>query len=91
MADISYTRHARAKFEILKRHGFEVKPDQVEETVLSPENVIPQPGGKFIAQKGITPRHVLRVIYRVEGTTRVVITFPKGLSVYPGRRERYEN
>ncbi len=84
MKSIDYTRHARTKFEILKRHGFEVSPDQVEETVGNPEKVIPQPGGRFIAQKGITERHVLRVVYRQEGETRMVITF------YPGRRERYE-
>ncbi len=84
MIGIEYTAHAQGKFEILKRHGFEVTPDQVEETVLSPDQVIPQPGGRFIAQKGITAQHVLRVVYREEGETRVVITF------YPGRRERYE-
>jgi len=84
MSSIDYTRHARGKFEVLKRHGFKVMPDQVEDTVLNPEKVIPQPGGRFIAQKGITERHVLRVMYRQEGKTRVVITF------YPGRRERYE-
>ena len=38
----------------------------------------------MIAQKRITERHVLRVIYRQEGENQVVITF------YPGRRERYE-
>jgi len=38
----------------------------------------------MIAQKGITARHALRVVYRQEGDKQVVITF------YPGRRERYE-
>lgn len=83
MTDIQYTHHARSKFEILKRHGFEVTSDQVEETVRNPEKVIPQPGSKFIAQKGITRQHVLRVVYREEEETRVVITF------YPGRSARY--
>ena len=32
-----------------------------------------------------TELHVLRVVYRMEGDTPVVITF------YPGRRERYES
>jgi hypothetical protein len=84
MRSTDYTRHARGKFAVLKRHGFEVTADQVEETVSKPDKVIPQPGGRFIAQKGITERLVLRVVYREEGETRVVITF------YPGRRERYE-
>ena len=85
MTGLEYTRHARDKFEILKRHGFEVTSDQVEETVLNPERVAPQPKGKFIAQKRISAHHVLWVVYRMEGETYVVITF------YPGRRERYES
>ncbi|MBC7260629.1 MAG: DUF4258 domain-containing protein [Chloroflexi bacterium] len=84
MNGVEYTHHARDKFDVLKRHGFVVTLDQVEETVLHPEKVIPQPGGRFIAQKGITERHILRVVYRQKGDARVVITF------YPGRRERYE-
>ncbi len=85
MSRVDYTQHARSKFELLKRHGFEVTPQQVEETVLNPEKVIPQPGGRFVAQRQITERHVLRVIYREEGQQRVVITF------YPGRKGRYES
>lgn len=83
MNSIEYTRRARAKFEILKRYGFEVTPEQVEETVLYPERVIPQSGERFIAQRTISSRHVLRVVFRQQGKSRVVITF------YPGRRERY--
>jgi hypothetical protein len=82
---VEYTRHAKDKFDILNRHGFVVTLEQVEETVLHPEKVILQPGGRFVPQKGITERHLLRVVYRQQGDTRVVITF------YPGRRERYED
>lgn len=85
MGDIRYTRHARDKFGVLERHGFEVTRDQIEDTLLHPERVIPQPRDKFIAQKRISARHVLRVVYRMEGDTYIVITF------YPGRRERYES
>jgi hypothetical protein len=46
---------------------------------------VPQTKGRMIAQKRITERHVLRVVYRQEGENQVVITF------YPGRRERYES
>jgi len=84
MDAIQYTRHAREKFEILKRHGFDVTPEQVEATVLQPEKTFPQAGGRRIAQKAITELHVLRVVYRIEDDAPVVITF------YPGRRERYE-
>ena len=84
MNSVEYTRHAREKLDILGRHGFAVTLDQVEETVLHPEKVIAQPGGRFIAQRGITEHHVLRVVYRPRGDARVVIT------LCPGRRERYE-
>ena len=84
MPGIVYSRHAEEKFEVLKRHGFKVTRQHVEETLTAPDTVIPQPKGRMIAQKRITERHVLRVIYRQEGENQVVITF------YPGRRERYE-
>ena len=85
MSSVRLTNHAQEKLEVLKRYGFEVPLEQIEETLLSPELVIPQTGGKFVAQKGITERHVLRVVYRLEGDDYVVIT------LYPGRRGRYED
>jgi len=81
---IRYTRHAEQKFDVLRRHGFEVRREQVEETLRIPEAIIPQEGGRFIAQRAISRRHLLRVVYREEGETKVVITF------YPARRGRYE-
>ena len=81
---IRYTRHARYKFEILEQHGFPVTEQLVADTLATPDVVVEQSGGRYIAQKRITERHVLRVIYRWEGEDQVVITF------YPGRRERYE-
>lgn len=85
MSNIVYTRHAQEKFALLARYGFAVKPEQVEDTILNPEQVISQADGKFIAQKGVTAQHVLRVVYVKEGQTFLVITF------YPGRKDRYEN
>jgi hypothetical protein len=84
MSEIVYTSHAKAKFALLKRYGFDVAPEQVEETVLNPEEVAPQSAGKFVAQKTISAKHILRVVYREDGEKRIVITF------YPGRKERYE-
>ena len=82
---IRYTRHARYKFGLLERHGFPVTEQQVADTLLRPDVVVPQPENRHIAQKRITEDHVLRVVYRQDGEDLVVITF------YPGRRERYEN
>jgi hypothetical protein len=82
---IRYTRHAEYKFEVLRRHGFLVTPDQVADTLMHPDRVVLQSGGRLIAQKRLTEGYVLRVVYRMEGEDAVVITF------YPGRRERYED
>ncbi len=84
MAGLICTQHAQSKFEVLRRHGFEVTPEQVEQTVTAPDRVALQSGRTLIAQKRITDRHILRVIYREEGDTLVVIAF------FPGRRDRYE-
>jgi len=81
---IRYTRHAEQKFELLKRHGLEVTREQIEQTLLSPEAVLPQERGRWVAQRAISERHLLRVVYREEDDAKVVITF------YPARRERYE-
>ncbi len=85
MTRIRYTKHARLKFDVLRKHGFEVVPEQVVKTLEDPDLVIDAGGGIWIAQRRITLRHVLRVVYRKEGDEMVVITF------YPGRRSRYES
>ena len=81
---IRYTRHALDKFVVLEQHGFHVTFQQVEDAVLQPEHVEPQSAERYMAQKQVTERHLLRVVYRLEGSDQVVITF------YPGRRLRYE-
>lgn len=81
---IRYTRHAQYKLKVLERHGFPVTAQQVADTLTTPDVVIPQSAERYIAQKGITEHHVLRVVYRREGEDQIVIT------CYPGRRERYE-
>ncbi len=82
---IRYTRHAEYKFEVLRQHGFPVTSGQVVDPLMNPDRVISQSEGRLIAQKLLTEKHLLRVVYRIEGEDMVVITF------YPGRRERYGN
>ncbi len=81
---IRFTKHARAKFEVLARHGFVVTEAQVADALSSPD-AIDFDQDPPIAQKRFDEDHVLRVVFRLEGDDRVVITF------YPGRRQRYEN
>ena len=82
--EIVYTRHAREKFAILARYGFPVSEQQVADTIQYPALVIEQSGGRLFAQKEISGKHLLRVIYRIDGMTAVVMTF------YPTHRRRYE-
>ncbi len=81
---VRFTQHAREKFEILARHSFAVTEAQVIEAVIAPDR-IETDRDPPVAQKGFDEQHVLRVVFRVEGDNKVVITF------YPGRRQRYED
>jgi hypothetical protein len=82
---IVFGDHAQEKFALLRRHGFAVPKRHVRETVQKPEKVEAGYGGRKVAQRGITERHVLRVVYE-EGPEDIrVVTF------YPGRRSRYES
>jgi hypothetical protein len=85
MPEIRYTKHASEKFAILARHGFKVSREQVEKAVLSPDRVMAQPAERWLAEGIVSETHLLRVIYRDEGPTRIIITF------YPARRARYES
>jgi hypothetical protein len=60
---IVYGDHADEKFEILRRHGFVVSKRQVRETLRKPEKVEEGFRGRKVAQRRITHRHVLRVVY----------------------------
>ena len=82
---IVYGTHAEEKFEILRRHGFVVSKKQVRETLRKPDKIEEGFRGRKIAQRRISEKHVLRVVYE-EGQKEIgVVTF------YPGRRSRYES
>lgn len=82
---IVYGSHAEEKFEILRRHGFVVSKRQVRETLQRPEKVEEGFRGRKVAQRGISDKHVLRVVYEEKQKEIGVVTF------YPGRRSRYES
>jgi len=82
---IVYGSHADEKFEILRRHGLVVSKRQVRETLRRPKKVEERFRKRKIAQRRISEKHVLRVVYE-EGQREIrVVTF------YPGRRSRYES
>ena len=82
---IRFTRHAEEKFAVLRRHGFAIAKQLVVGTVRNPEWIDSTRLPLLIAQRSLTVDHVLRVVYREERDSIVIITF------YPGRTSQYEN
>ena len=82
---VVYGDHAGEKFALLRRHGFVVSRKQVTETVRWPEKVEDGYKGRKVAQRSITERHVLRVVYEDGPEEMRIVTF------YPGRKSRYED
>ena len=61
-----------------------VEEDAIIRTVLEPEHVSRAHTGRWVAHRGLSDQHILRVIYEELPRERLVITF------YPVRRSRYE-
>jgi len=85
LKEIIFSRHAEAKFQVLRDHGVEVSRDMVLSAVRKPDKVERGHKGRNIAQINVSATHLIRVIYEEEQASMRVITF------YPGRRERYED
>jgi len=82
---VRLTAYARNKLSFLRAHGFEVEEAAVISTVVEPDHVSHARLGRWVAQRALTERHLLRVIYEEWAHERLVIT------VYPARRSRYES
>ena len=81
---VIFTKHAKNKFVILKRHGFIIFQKQVTETINNSDLIDHSRIPLLIAQRKIDKSHVLRVVYKREKDMIKVITF------YPGRSKQYE-
>lgn len=81
---LRFSEHATSKLEILRRHGFAIDQQLVQQVVTEPDEISKGYGERKIAQKTISPTHLLRVVYEESEEAIVVITF------YPARRKRYE-
>jgi hypothetical protein len=79
---IKFSKHAREKFEVLKRYGFEISEGEVIGTIRSPARVDKR-GTQHLAIRAIDEQYALRVVYEERKGHLLVITF------YPVRRERY--
>ena len=81
---VLFTKPAREKFKILKKHEFIVTESQVLRTVREPQFIDRTRLPLLIAQSRLNHEHVLRVVYKEEKGDIKIITF------YPGRRSQYE-
>ena len=79
---VRFTTHAKQKFSDLADMGFTVTEEQVVDTVINPEEV-DESDYPLTAQKVVSERHVLWVVFKEDSEGILIITF------YPGRRKRY--
>ena len=80
---IIFTKHAREKFGILKKHKFIISEKKVLEALINPDLIDYSRLPLLIAQYKFDRTHVLRVVYKEEQGNMKVITF------YPGRLKNY--
>lgn len=82
--EIRFSDHSLLKIDLLSERGIAIVQEFVVETIQSPNRQEPGEGEKITAQKQLDENLVLRVVYREEEAFILVIT------LYPGRRSRYE-
>ena len=81
---IGFSKHAREKFAVLRRHGVRISKKQVLNTITEPEHIDYSRLPLLIAQRELDKNRVLRVVHKIEQNAILVITF------YPGRKSQYE-
>jgi hypothetical protein len=82
LARVTFTRHAREKFDLLSRFGFKVSQDQVIAVITAPDKT-ERRGVQTFSTKVLDKELALRVVHEERKGIIVVITF------YPVRRKRY--
>jgi hypothetical protein len=84
MKEVRFSAHCRLKLDLLSARGIVIAPEFVIETIQAPEKVEIFEDNKRIAQKKLDDNLVIRVVYREFSAFILIIT------LYPGRRSRYE-
>ena len=82
---IAFTKHAAIdKFKMLQRHNFKANKNSIRKVIENPEHEDKDSDKpNVIASKSIDSKHILRVVYKIEGDIITVITF------YPAEKGRY--
>lgn len=81
---IDFSSHSLLKIEILKSHGINISKEIVENIIRNPDKIDTGYKDRLVAQKVFDETRVLRVVYETLPDKIYVVT------VYPGRRSRYE-
>jgi hypothetical protein len=84
MKNIRFSDHAILKIDILANHGLNVAPEFIIDTICNPDKIERFPEQKVIYQRRLNENLVLRIVCREVSAFILVIT------LYPGRRARYE-
>ena len=79
---IRLTKHARDKFEFLRRYGFDISERSIRGAVASPSRV-DRRDDELLALKPLDREYAIRVVYKMANGNIVVLTF------YPVKRERF--
>jgi len=82
--EVKFSDHSQLKIELLKKHGMVIDKVFVKNALLNPDKVEKGYKERRIAQKKLDRDHVVRIVYEEHNNYFLVIT------VYPGRRDRYE-
>ena len=82
---VHWTAYARGKLVFLREHGFDVPAHEVIRTVLEPDRVVHGHTSRRVAQRVLSDRHLLRVVYEESAHECLIITLS------PARRSRYES
>lgn len=78
-----FTHHAKQKIIRIRKVGFPITREKIKQTILNPLRIEDRTDGTRIAATLLDEKHVLRVVFRIEGDIIIVIT------CYPGRRKVY--
>ncbi|MHB8281061.1 MAG: DUF4258 domain-containing protein [Candidatus Humimicrobiaceae bacterium] len=84
LIEVEFSPHSLLKIEILRSHSFNLSKEIVEDVIRFPDKIEVGYKDRLIAQRNLDDTHVLRVVYEIKQEKNLIIT------VYPGRRSRYE-
>jgi len=79
---IKLTKHARHKFELLRKYGFNVSEITLEEAITNP-NRMDRRDDQLLALKVTDQEYALRAVYRAVNDNIVAVAF------HPVKRERF--